>query len=331
MTFEFGRCKTDHKKGVKLQRPIDFVNDKPYAEATRKALSVLGIPMPKDENIFRGNKHDMLFLNSHGVVVRIGHTDIKDLMNPAILQPLGWLEDKALEKDGRPFCVAIYPGIELYKHYKSRAFAPRETPGSITEVLSMTEQRLHDLHEDNKGIIRVETDTGVQRAVALLIDIDNDLNGVIFAPPDHAARRMRAEFNARHPGEVIERYMNDVITNADKLLPRNSAVNISDYKKAFAAHAPLRDTFWSAFKTCDLHAASPLPAQRFDFWHTCRGALNKASVLPYPLWTSERDEQGNISFTRQEIPATVTVSLYRPWTAKLVDIPHATAPKHASF
>ena len=327
--FEFGTCKTDYKDGKNLCRS-DFVHDEKYCASLEKALQLLGLPQPQPQDIFRGTRHDLLFLNTHGIVLRIGHTHIKDLINPAILQPLGWLEDRGLMQGGLPFCIAIYPGSEIMTQFINNSHGISLTPGYISDVLSMTEQMQHDLNDDNTGVIRVQDDDGHIYAVPLVIDIDNQCVGQNYKSEETAIRKMRAEYNAQTPGDVIELYMKQVFLNATNLLPSTTEIKIEHWEKAFAQHAPLRHAFWQSFDRTDIHSATVNTQARDAFWQTCRTTLNTAVDLNYPMWTAERDARGRLTFKRQETPATIKVSLYRPWTAQKADIPfskNTSAPR----
>ncbi len=176
--FSYGWCKTDHKQGKEIRweyRTKDYMKDEPYAASVKAMLKKLGLPFPKSAQIFRGTHHDLLFLNTHGVVVRIGPTDVRDLMNPAILQPLGWLEDKNILIGKVPLAVAIYPGIEQHNDW-SKSASPPEAVGNLRKIFEKTGQRTVDVFPVNEGVIRILDDEGKEAAVEILLDSDNQFN-----------------------------------------------------------------------------------------------------------------------------------------------------------
>lgn len=194
--FQYGWCYTDHKDGREIRddfRGIDFFNDHPYAKRVERMLGQMGLPIPEEAQIFRGTHHDMLFLDSHGVVIRIGPLDVEDLMNPGILQPLGWLEDRrhkvqtdVLTDQTAPLTVAIYPGIELYKNYLDDNQRPKSA-GDLEDFLFLTGAGLGDVKEPNKGVIRLQDEkTGGEVAVEMLLDPDNTFNR---SAPDTSSER----------------------------------------------------------------------------------------------------------------------------------------------
>ena len=167
--FIYGWCYTDHKdkNGKEIRkkfRHTDYVQDEPYASALKSMIAKLGLPEPDISQYFRGTHHELLFVESHGVVLKIGPTDIEDLIHPAILQPLGWMEDKE-----NKLTVAIYPGIELLKHFSG----DRSAMADVESALRRTGQGAQDMHESNLGIIRLKGNKPVQMA----LDVDNQYNG----------------------------------------------------------------------------------------------------------------------------------------------------------
>lgn len=326
--FEYGWCRTDHKAGTAIRkdfRSADYMNDEPYATRVHAMLDQLGLPKPQAGEIFRGTHHDLLFLNSHGVVVRIGPTDVEDLMNPGILQPLGWLEDRDNMLDhGKPvpLTVAVYPGIELYTQFADLPAAERPPLISgLSGLLAATKQGSSDMSDNNCGIIRVVGDNGEEVAVKILLDADNSYNG---SSRDLAAKRssslmahaatarstqLSSPADAPNKGEMVFNTLRDVF---------NAAKDVRYWARAFETHQPLRQLFWDAFR--DVPAVTGLPdeAKRAAFWQKCASVTNKPQPEMLPLWRSEKTPDGGITFTRDEIPVPNLV-LYRPWTGREAD------------
>jgi len=312
--FIYGKCRTDHKSGKYIRkdyRSTDYMKDEPFASHVKTVLESLGLPYPKDEEIFRGTHHDMLFLDSHGVVVRIGPTDVEDLMNPGIVQPLGWIDDRAhplTEKRRLPFTIALYPGIELYKHYLADDNRP-ETVGDLDTLLHETGQGSSDLSDHNIGIIRVHDDNGKEVGLKMLLDSDNNFN-YSFGDKKKEKRSLfaSAQLSGSHKGEAMEVTLSSVF---------EAAKNIPLYKRAFQIHQPLRNLFWRAFKDTDNPGSAPNIEARAEFWAECANVTNRPKQVDLHDTATYRMSDGKVVRKKQEKP--VEVVLYRPWTAKEED------------
>lgn len=307
--FIYGKCRTDHKSGKYIRedyRSIDYMKDEPYAAHVKMLLERLGLPYPEDEEIFRGTHHDMLFLDSHGVVVRIGHTDIEDLMNPGILQPLGWIDDKdhPLKEDSAlPFTVAIYPGIELYKQYMSDDNRP-EMVGDLSNLFYETGQGSNDLSDNNTGIIRMLDDSGKEIGLQILLDSDNRYNASWGdKAKEKSSRFAAAKLSGSHKGEAMEVTLGSVFETAQR---------ITLYQRAFQLHQPLRNLFWRAFKDADNPASDPDTEARDAFWAECAAVTNRPKNVELHDTATYRMSDGKIVRTPQR--KEIEVILYRPWT-----------------
>lgn len=282
------------------------MNDEPYASSVKAMLEKLGLPLPKPEEIFRGTHHDMLFLNSHGVVVRIGLTDVEDMLNPAIIQPLGWLEDRNIRVGKTPLSVVIYPGIEHRKNWKSSKNRPKKV-GSLVGILEETGQETDDLvSSKNKGIIRILNDKGKEAAVEVVLDADNEFNGSIGSLTSRRSRSLkRAAKLHENKGDILSQTIESVFGATKK---------IKYWRRAFEAHQPLRRLFWEALSSNGVPNAKAL--QRF--WDTCAQVTNNPQGTVVPVWRSQMKANGKTKFVRKEIFIPQVV-LYRPWTGKTAD------------
>ncbi|MBI1214571.1 MAG: hypothetical protein GC185_01980 [Alphaproteobacteria bacterium] len=332
--FDYGWCKTDHKDGKEIRqdwRQTDYLNDEPYATRVRAMLEQLGLPAPEKEQIFRGTNHDLLFLNTHGVVVRIGPIDVEDLMNPAIVQPLGWLEDKenpvklGRYSDGHevPCTVAIYPGIELLRHYlDDESPGKPELVGDLRNFLNATGQGAEDMSTANCGVIRVFDDDGKEIAVKMLLDSDNSFNASSPETREKRATRFQAQESSKtkygnstdpammgplvdvNKGEMLMNTLRDVF---------NAARNAKYFERAFEVHQPLRHMFWDAFKEVEPVTGQPDIKKRQAFWDKCAAVTNKPEPMALPVWCTAQDDADGIRFVREELVVPHLV-LYRPWT-----------------
>ena len=292
------------------------MKDEPYASQAKKMLKQLGLPLPASGEIFHGTNHDLLFLNSHGVVIRIGPTDIPDLVNPAILQPLGWLEDRKqmINFDGKktPFTVAIYPGIELaknYRHPKSRNSRPKLV-GNLEMFLEETDQGTGDLCENNTGVIRIMNDTGKAVAVEVVIDPDNSFHSSSKELSKRRSRTLKKqERSSSNKSDVISRTLLETF---------NTAANAEYWQRAFETHQPLRQMFWEAFKDVKDLRYRPNPESLDAFWDKCAQITNRPEYVVMPVWRLHVNAKGGKTYTRKEIHIPNLV-LYRQWTDKKQD------------
>lgn len=309
--FTYGTCRTDHKSGKYIRddyRSTDYMKDEPYAARVKEVLERLGLPYPKDEEIFRGTHHDMLFLDSHGVVIRIGHTDIEDLMNPGILQPLGWIDDKEHpleEKRDLPFTIALYPGIELLKHYLADDKHPTLV-GDLDKLFSETGQGSSDVSENNTGVIRMLDDNGKEIGLKILLDSDNRYNASWGDKKKEKSSRFAAvKSSGSHKGEAMEVTLGSLFETAQ---------NVTLYQRAFQLHQPLRNLFWRAFKDADNPSNEPNREARTAFWAECAAVTNRPKTVEMHDTATYRMSDGQVVRKQQEKP--VEVILYRPWTGR---------------
>ncbi len=319
--FEYGWCYTDHKTGKEIRksfRTSDYLNDEPYATRVHAMLDQLGLPVPKAGEVFRGTHHDLLFLNSHGVVVRIGPQNVHDLMNPGILQPLGWLEDRStMMKEDLPLTVALYPGVELYDQYEVGQPKPMIID-KLYDVMKSNDFGTADLlGQGNTGVIRVLGDDGKEVAVRVLIDADNDFNAPSSGMRKKLAKHMAAQLGSASETTTAVR-KDDVLMNTLRDV-FNHARNAPYLQKAYEVHQPLRNMFWGAFQGVTAVDGVPDMAQRDAFWQTCAAVTNKPMQVTLPVWRTLKDADGKMNFERSELHVPHVV-LYRPWTGQTADL-----------
>lgn len=291
--IRYGWCHTDHKDGTAIRaayaRP-DYVFDPDTAEPVAAALARLGLPAPGRGDVFRGTHHDMLFVDSHGVVIRIGPTDVTDLIHPAILQPLGWLPDVAETYDGDRLSIAIYPGIHLW-----RDTAMAASVEEIGRVLARDGHAALDISPRNMGLVPVTRPDGAPAAATVLIDTDNQLNGL----EDHYERQRRQDIMkaGAASGTPPPALMSAIMASASR-----GWSTLDDQLAAFEMHQPLRFLF-----------CRKLEAGRMDeFWARC-AAL------------AARDHEAVLSAAEQSAAAAQGLRvrplpvLRHPWTESTAD------------
>ncbi|MDY0009821.1 MAG: hypothetical protein RBS08_08950 [Bdellovibrionales bacterium] len=323
--FEYGWCYTDHKTGKTIRedfRKTDYLKDEPYAARVHAMLEQLGLPMPEEGEIFRGTRHDLLFLNSHGVVLRIGPQDVQDLINPGFLQPIGWIEDRQspLKVPGAgdlPLTVAIYPGIEVDASAETDERYHSPSMKSLYEVLVETKQDMGDVTTTgNTGFIHVLDDDGAEVPVRVVVDVDNVANGASAQTREQIKTSMKeqrvnasSEGTPMHKGELLFNALTAVF---------NSVSNNRYWKKAFEVHQPLRQMFWDAFGGVEPVSGTPKAEALKKFWETCAAVTNKPREMTLPVWQMKKDEEGRMRFDRQELHVPHLV-LYRSWTMDEAD------------
>ncbi len=315
--FKYGWCKTDHKDGKEIRkhfRKVDYINDEPYASKTKAMLKQLGLPMPKPEEVFRGTHHDLLFLDSHGVCLRIGPTDVEDLMNPGILQPLGWIENKdnmiKVAKKDIPFSLVIYQGIEQYDHFFEKNLRP-DIEGNLEDFLKNTDQKTGDVGDSNNGVIRVTNNHGKEVAVPILLDSDNEWNN----SSEELREKRKNIINEENKADINKAEL--ILRTIQKAF---NDVNGSDlWQKAFLVHQPLRNRFWSAFKDVKSLTDEPDKERLNEFWDMCASVVNKPKNVVMHRWVSYKNDNGINVFKREDIHVENLV-LYKPWTKELDDM-----------
>jgi len=312
-SFSYGWCYTDRKDGKEIRnwyRQTDYMKDEPFAGKVRDMLDRLGLPQPDDSEIFRGSHHDLLFLDSHGVVLRIGPTDVTDLINPGILQPLGWLEDPALtiKRGGKdvPFTIAIYPGIELLENYLKEEEQDRpEMVGTLRDILQETGQGTRDINrKGNTGVIAITDAHGKAAVVEMLLDPDDKYNS-----SDPQKRRSKKEKFTAALQKTADKSAALAITLSDAF---KGAKNTRPFQKAFQKHQPLRNLFWRAFKD----EKQPDEQARTAFWTECAAVTSAPKKLALSHWTSTIGEDGKLTVTKTDVMVD-HVQLQTPWTTKI--------------
>lgn len=306
--FKYGWCEMDHKGGRAMPnwwRSTDYCNENPYSTVLRSALKKLGLPFPKPEDIFRGSHHDMLFLNSHGVIIRIGPLNILELMNPAIIQPLGWIENRKVLVEGNvPFTVAIYPGIEFHGDPVKPSGRQEAAVERMRGFLNTAGHATSDINVRNSGVIRVlDEKKGKECAVWINLDPDNEFQGISAA--NLKAREATFSEAKKETANIAEAFSKTM--QATFGYQRGGEL----FLQAFEAHAPLRNLFWESFKG-KTEKEMPDAACMQHFWNTCERVTKNPASCVMPVWRTQQVE-GKATLVREEAYMPHVV-LYRPWT-----------------
>lgn len=295
--FQYGWCATDDKDGRAIRtdfRKEDYISGPRTGAFVAKALAQLGLPFPPADKIFRGTAHDILFLDSHGVTIRIGPTIVEDLLHPGVLQPLGWVQDT----DNDEITVAIYPSIEHYNSHYNSVMAETGARSLLDELyifLDQTDQNTNDMNPRNIGIIRVD-DHGTLRILPVIMDTDNEMNGT--RSWDARVRKVDMMRHSLARGATPARAMQVALetVSAFSLMPIGD-----ELLAAFGQHQPLREAFWDAWWEEGRPREAPDPVQMAAFWDKCAQATQA-----------------------QPVPANgmgMPLRLYTPWTAAAIGPP----------
>ncbi|MBL4666543.1 MAG: hypothetical protein JKY04_04135, partial [Sneathiella sp.] len=307
--IKYGWCHTDHKDGKEIRtdyRDTDYMKDEPYASSVNKMLKKMGLPIPDKDQVFRGTHHDLLFLDDHGVVIRIGPTDVDDLVHPAIIQPLGWMND-----DENKISVAIYPGFELATTFKDQSYAT-DARASLKEALDDSGQGSADVSNNNTGMAYIMKD-GKETPIAILIDPDNKFNGTKTSS-DEGSSLQRIRDQAASSANTLRKssVMEDAIHSISKL-----GHDMKDWEQVFMMHQPLRTRFWLAHKDSEKNGVSD-PLFVKQFWDECKSLRETPKSYTFSKYTQYKNENG-IKVGRVSNHAIENVSLYAPWTGKEED------------
>ncbi len=297
----YGQCHTCHKKGDKIdreRRDDDYIYGEQFTASVRGMFDTFMLPFPKEEEVFRGTFHDMLFLDSHGVVVKVGPTDVYDLMNPGILQPLTWLQNDnynlSIEVKETPFCsvfslpltVAVYGGVNIFlkEHWFEEI--------NLSNFLKRTGNKAGDMETENVGYINLN---GKKNPV--LLDSDNFYNGSQYFL-SRRRKRLKNELSSQFskPADIMDVTMQELHS---KQSPRRFIKKM----KVFYAHQPLRHMFDAASDKFMLRAA----------WDKCAAVTNSPERdVKIPVWKVHKKIFKPSHFTREEKTIDKLV-LKTPW------------------
>ncbi len=299
--IEYGRCYTDWK--IKDTTPSwREAYFETYLHELKATLKNYGLPMPAEPGIYSGCYHDLLFLDSHGIVVRTGIIDVLRLINPGIIQPLHW------SKTSSGLTVALYPGLELLMHIVQDITEQKKALGN--DIVVWGNDNL-DLKVENLGSIN----NGLQ---GILIDVDNKPT-YAFPSKINFLRNNALSLDLKKPPH-LQALLSKISTNhfGNPFNDEQEKTITQDvrhaYLQAFNYHQPLRRAFARAFKDVDPRA--PLNEQASD-----AKALAQAWAMAknfhdhgYKILGKETNEQG------QKIGRRIVQQerrLYSPWTKKL--------------
>jgi len=297
--IEYGWCETDHKSGKKMRDDFprdDYVLSDDFRPYVKETLESWGMPFPKEGDIFRGTNHDMLFVNSHGIIVRIGYTDIEDLISPTILQPIGWKTFTDTKYANEKFTISIYPGTEQFVDFYYN-IPDYRFDKSISNLFLSSGQNNFELGPENIGVICINSDKGHEEYAQLSIDIDNMYNS---SKPE--MRKKRNDFIASNESNFENKadLMSAIIHNLYE-----DKEDLKSNIKGFDVHQSLRRMFWE----CDRKG------NMSDLFNACSDVLDKPASALVPVWKKTAN-----GFERSEIKVN-NVVLYNSWSDRRPFVP----------
>lgn len=246
--FNYGCCHTDYKDGFNIDKSIrgfDYVYGSEYGLAVKEMLDKLNLPLPDKDKIFRGRFHDLLPLDSHGLMIRIGVLEPAELVGPAVLQPLGWLSNREIFCESKlyfvhPLTVAIYPGIELMSTVTSEYNWKEFMRNNSSAVRQFGQTFSDEGIPHNYGVVRVNSNEDKSEIVPLILDVDNGSIEYIYLNKKDVKPNLYEAFNrAANKAEVMKKFINK---RCRKIQGQEN------YVKAFEVHQPLRNLFWDCYK-----------------------------------------------------------------------------------
>lgn len=316
--FVYGPCFSDHKSGKVLKRDNPDYFAPPLRGPVQRTLARMGLPMPERITlVHRGTTHDLLFLNSHGIVLRIGKTNYLDLINPGILQPLFW--QTVTDENNHPLSgqisIGVYPGIALVPlltahemindREKQQDFAKMPSYKILEHITLECKNGFEDSIAINMGAVPRADD--IKDFVMLVLDMDNNFNSNFFADRKQAFTEAMTQAKSNSKTDMMLAFMKYAIAQMPQkeLEKKLSDLGLSDrdiladYIAAFEYHAPLRRAFWAAFNNSP--TGEPNPRKLRLAWEMAHNYATKG----YTIYKRPAGEQHRrLVQTRR---------LYTPW------------------
>jgi len=278
-SIKYGKCDADFKDSRRIRDTYsreDYVFGAQFKNVTQELLADLGFPMPEEDEVFRDSFYDRLNLKSHGLVVKIGPTDIIDKINPLFLQPIGWKSAEDIIGDIKlPFTVAVYPrinrasmcGLSKMIDFQSNLF-------EMTQNLGLN---YYNINIDNVGFIDVVSDGLEKESVPLYFDVQSNENISDNISYNSAKFFINNEGNKIHnKGELLDKTIKAVSLHE---------YGIEKYVRAFEVHQPLRLAFWNA---CGDNGIDK--AKLDNLWNECSFLTSRKKQYEYPVWRVEKGE-----------------------------------------
>lgn len=284
--FDYGWCYADYREpGV--DKRDDGAEGLVYALGTRGAIAdmfkTLGLPIPDEEEVYRGRQGDMVFLNSHNLVIKVlSKFDPLEFTNPGIAQPLGWLHDETTR-----VTMAIYPGLKLLArdpkfaaHYHKQQLKgktrrgkqpKREEMSKLALMIDSAGNEPRDVRvAHNIGLIPALSSLGREELGLSLIDTDTRFNARSSLHRNQEPRP-RADLHPSQQASAMHAILDQLLTELEEKRDVSDAFNLNDYRQMGRYHAPLRRAFSMMFTGGDGQALDKPDSKRLDnFWQMAK-------------------------------------------------------------
>jgi len=279
--FNYGHCYTDRKKDSRILLGDRYQED-PYLQKNREIVNQLfedlALPVPNQNGFFKGTHNQIAFVESHGFVVRVGKAEILDLINPLIIQPIGWINSSNIT-------VAIYPGIEIAEQvYPANKYPEDESYHYHKGLAEFNHKQVaagfhfEDKYRSNMGVIRTPDEQGKEEKDTLVI-LDPDFQMFTFTDELKKSRNTAIEENSKrfeNKADMIAATIYDVFGDKEIL---------QDNIRAFEKHQSLRREFWNACKG----EGKPDKAKLETLWGRCQTVVDNPQQVTFPVWKKEND------------------------------------------
>lgn len=261
----YGVCHSDHKRATKYENySINyfsiFHDNIPFDEIDwgdeeeEKSFFVcdtfysLGLPLPAPHEIHYGTDGSLLFLNSHGIVIRIHDNcdgDPRLFLHPHILQPVGWVTSKELN-----VTIALYPAADIISSPSSQ----QKAASTARKSLKKSNFKTDDLGtHNNTGCLQLK-----RARYPLAIDVSFRIGE---RPNEQGRKTTRDAFNKRRKKKPAFEALKVLFKHH-----ASSEFSQSECAEIFNFHQPLRHAFFMAWKEADKDKGDPNPVRMQRFW-----------------------------------------------------------------
>ncbi len=297
---DYGWCYTDRegKDATKIRtqdcEPVrpDFFLAEQERDFTTHFFELFGLPLPDNNDIYRGNSQDLLFLDDYGLVVRTGPLDVVDLINPGVLQPLYWMPHGE-----KGHVIAIYPGVQLLDHFLDNV-SRNLVIYNLADFLYETGQNSMDIH--TKGNI------GLVHDVPVVIDLENQMFGTRIELKQRKQDTYRVYRDAGlKPADAIRQTMVELYGD-------NSCFD--KWIKTFDFFQPIRDQLYNAL---NMRSADMRRNRLALFYDRCKKLTQRPEKVLTKNWSQTIRNRQKIWQVSE--PKESKIALYRPWTGSPKD------------
>jgi len=223
--IQYGICRSEEK--FSEPSPLHFADTQ--IETVKSMMTDVGLPFRVDD--FLGAKNqDLLFLEQHGIVVKISHlNDPIDLIHPCLVQPLGWITDETTD-----LTLSIFAGEKL-----SDSFSDEDMEHFVDVLHASGQEDDGEIFTENLGLAEIPVNSGVLQ-LPILIDVEPE---EAITVSEGLAEKKQSLYstlwgrndvnNAQSHREILNEVYKDVKA-------------VGPWMSQFDRHQPLRELFWKS-------------------------------------------------------------------------------------